>query len=84
MDPEKVKAILDWASPIIVKGVRAFLGFANFYWQFIKEFSAIVAPLICLMSKDVKFHWSEEANGAFEWLKKAFTCAPVFMQFDPD
>jgi hypothetical protein len=31
MDPEKVKAILEWASPIIVKGVWVFLGFANFY-----------------------------------------------------
>ena len=84
MDPEKVKAILDWASPTTVKGVRAFLGFANFYRRFIKEFSAIVAPLTRLTSKDVKFHWSEEANGAFERLKKAFTCAPVLMQFDPD
>jgi hypothetical protein len=31
MDPEKVKAILEWASLTTVKGVRAFLGFANFY-----------------------------------------------------
>jgi hypothetical protein len=31
MDPEKVKAILEWASPSIVKGVQVFLGFANFY-----------------------------------------------------
>ena len=31
MDPEKVKAIEEWEIPITTKGVRSFLGFANFY-----------------------------------------------------
>ena len=31
MDQEKVKAILDWPAPSNVKGVRSFLGLANFY-----------------------------------------------------
>ena len=31
MDPEKVQAIRDWQAPTTVKGVRGFLGFANFY-----------------------------------------------------
>jgi hypothetical protein len=37
-----------------------------------------------LTSKDVKFQWSKETNRAFEQLKKAFTSAPILMQFDPD
>jgi hypothetical protein len=37
-----------------------------------------------LTSKDVKFQWSKEANRAFEWLKKAFTSAPILIQFDPN
>jgi hypothetical protein len=37
-----------------------------------------------LISKDVKFQWSKEANRAFEQLKKAFTSAPILMQFDPN
>jgi hypothetical protein len=32
-----------------------------------------------LISKDVKFQWSEEANGAFEQLKKAFTNTPILI-----
>ena len=31
MDQEKVKAILDWPASSSVKGVRSFLGLANFY-----------------------------------------------------
>jgi predicted aspartyl protease len=42
MDPEKIKAISDWNSPISVKGVRSFLGFANFYQTFIKSYSDLV------------------------------------------
>ena len=31
MDQEQVKAILEWPEPKMVKGVRIFLGLANFY-----------------------------------------------------
>ena len=48
MDPEKVKAITEWQPPITVKGVQSFLDFVNFYWQFIKSFAEVAAPLIRL------------------------------------
>ena len=35
MNQEKVKAILDWPAPLNIKGVRSFLGLANFYRRFI-------------------------------------------------
>ena len=35
IDPEKVQAILEQQTPILVKGVCSFLGFVNFYQQFI-------------------------------------------------
>ena len=84
MDPNKVKAILEWEAPKTIKGVRAFIGFANFYRRFIKDFSKITAPLIALTKKDTKFTWTDTANGAFESLKRKFTSAPILMQFDPD
>ena len=35
MDEEKVHMVIDWKPPSQVKGVRSFLGLANFYRQFI-------------------------------------------------
>ena len=48
VDPEKVAAIRSWEAPINVKGVQSFLGFTNFYREFIKEFSKLSALLSCL------------------------------------
>ena len=45
MDPEKVKAIQEWQAPTTVKGVRGFLGFANFYRRFIRNFSNLTTPM---------------------------------------
>ena len=55
MDPAKIKAIIDWKAPTSAKGVLGFLGFANFYRRFIKDFSRIVAPLYSLIKKDTNF-----------------------------
>ena len=84
MDPAKVEAITNWVAPTTVKGVRAFLGFANFYRRFIKNFSALTAPLVHLTKKNVKFTWGEAASKAFEQLKEKFISAPILKQFDPD
>ncbi|KAM4055850.1 transposon Tf2-1 polyprotein [Hirsutella rhossiliensis] len=60
VDPEKVQAIQQWQRPRSVKGVRSFLGFANYYRQFIPRFSNIAAPLTALTKKDAVFAWSKE------------------------
>ena len=55
VDPEKVRAIREWEAPTMVKGVRGFLGFVNFYREFIEDFSLISLPLIVLTKKGVPF-----------------------------
>jgi hypothetical protein len=84
MDPDKVKAILEWQAPRSVKAVRSFLGFANFYRKFIRGFSRVVAPLTVLTQKDRVFQWTQEADNAFNDLKRLFTTAPILTQFDPE
>ncbi|QSS72061.1 hypothetical protein I7I50_03115 [Histoplasma capsulatum G186AR] len=84
MDPKKVEAILNWEAPVSVKGTRSFLGFANFYRRFIKDFSDIARPLTDLTRKDAVFQWTNEASAAFKKLKHMFTSAPMLQSFDPD
>jgi len=84
MDPEKVKAILEWEAPRSVKGVRSFLGFANFYRKFILQYSDIVRSISDLVKKDVAFKWTDEAEASFVRLKELFTTAPILRTFDPD
>jgi hypothetical protein len=62
-----------------VKGVRSFLGFANFYWRFIKNYSELTAPLTRLTG-DVPFYWGEAEQQAFDKLKEIFITKPVLAQ----
>src|SRR5690606_17348029 len=83
MDPKKVNDVLDWKTPQNVHDIQVFLGFANFYRRFIKNFSKVVAPITRLLKKDIPFIWDHSANDAFESLKKAFTSDPILKHFDP-
>ncbi|KAI1000885.1 hypothetical protein K3495_g7311 [Podosphaera aphanis] len=82
VDPEKTKAIATWEAPKDIKGVRSFLGFANFYRGFIKQFSDISNPLLNLTEKGIPFYWSNQHQEAFDKLKKCFITAPVLAMWD--
>ncbi|KAL5604617.1 uncharacterized protein BROUX77_004803 [Berkeleyomyces rouxiae] len=83
-DPDKVKAIQEWEAPTSVRGVRSFLGFANFYRCFVPEYSTVAAPLTLLTKKDQPFKWEDEQLRSFEALKKTLVSAPLLATFDPD
>jgi hypothetical protein len=52
MDLAKVATVKIWAQPKNLRNVCAFISFANFYWQFIKDFATIMQPLHDLTKKD--------------------------------
>ena len=54
MEKKKVDGILSWPEPKNVKDVRKFLGLANYYRRFIKDFTQVARPMNTLMRKDVK------------------------------
>jgi len=41
----KVEGVLKWLTPQYVKDVRKFLGLANYYWQFVKNFAKVALPM---------------------------------------
>lgn len=84
MDPRKVETIQNWPTPTCLTDVQAFIGFSNFYRRFVRDFSKIIAPMVGLTKKGVKFQWSTACQGAFDCLKSAFTKAPILAPFDWD
>jgi hypothetical protein len=84
MDPVKTQAIQEWLAPTTVKGVRGFLGFANFYRRFIPNFGRVVEPLVKLTHKDAAFVWEKDQQQSFEQLKLAFLSDETLVPFDPD
>jgi transposase InsO family protein len=83
-DPAKVEAIRLWERPKNVRAVRSFLGFANYYRQFVKDYSRIAGPLTALTRKDQRFEWTDEEERAFQELKEALIQAPVLIAYDPE
>ena len=83
MDPSKVTAVSEWPQPTSRKHLQQFLGFANFYRRFIRDYSRVAAPLTALTSTTTRFKWTPEASTAFDLLKRLFTTAPILVQPDP-
>ena len=63
--------------PTTVKGIRSFLGHADFYRRFIKDFSKISRPLCKLLENDAKFDFDESCKFAFEEIKSRLVIAPT-------
>ncbi|XP_020211731.1 uncharacterized protein LOC109796472 [Cajanus cajan] len=72
LDPDKVKAIMDWPVPLSLTGLSCFLGIIGFYGRFVCHYARIAAPLIELF-KGTFFTWTSQAQQAFTKLKKHIT-----------
>jgi hypothetical protein len=83
MDPAKVAVVKTWAQPKNLRNVCVFIGFANFYQQFIKDFSTIMWPLHDLTTKDAPWWWMWVEKKAFQMLKDVFISKPILAMWDP-
>src|SRR5258708_10428721 len=77
MDPIKLQGVTDWPQPPKVKDVQPFIGFVNFYWRFICDFSKIAHPLHVLTRKLKDWSWGAAKQQAFHALKTTVTSAPI-------
>ena len=77
-DPEAVEAVLTWKAPKTDTQLMSFLGFANYYREFIKGYADKLYPMQRLMrNKGKKFTWTDEAQVSFENIKRELCEAPV-------
>ena len=67
-----------------MKDIRKFLGLANYYRRFIKNFVQVARPMNMLIRKDVKWQWEQEQQKIFDELKRVFTTRPVLAAPDLD
>ena len=81
-DPKKLQSVEEWPIPESVTQVRSFLGFANYFRRFIKNYADIAKPLDEITGKGARFSWNDERQKAFEDLKSALICAPVLLLAD--
>nr|GFC63423.1 hypothetical protein [Tanacetum cinerariifolium] len=79
VDRAKVDVIAKLPHPMTVKGIRSFLGHADFYQRFIPDFSKIYRPMTHLLEKNTQFVFSEDCIQAFQTLKKKRTEAPILI-----
>jgi len=84
IEEEKVEGVLSWPVPKTVKDIRKFLGLANYYKRFIKDFARVARPMNVLTRKDKKWQWGDEQQKVFDELKKVFMTKLVLAAPDLD
>ncbi|GJY25110.1 putative reverse transcriptase domain-containing protein [Tanacetum coccineum] len=77
VDPAKIEAVKNWASPTTPTEIRQFLGLAGYYRRFIEGFSKIAKSLTELTQKNKKYIWGEDQESAFQLLKQKLCEAPI-------
>ena len=82
MDPVKIAGVAEWPALTSKKEVQSFLGFTNFYRQFIRDFSDHAQPLFDLTRNDVQFHWGAAEQSVFDRLKQSVTSTLILVSPD--
>jgi len=77
VDPEKIRAIMEWSIPKDVADIRSFMGITGYYRICIKGFSKIAYPITSLQNKGTKFNFSQKCQDSFNNLKELLTTAPI-------
>lgn len=79
VDPTKTDKIASWPEPQCQRDVQQFLGLANYYRRFIKDFATIAKPLHLMEKKKVLFWWTVECQASFRSLKQKLISPSVLV-----
>ena len=81
---DKCDAIRNLQSPKTLRQTRAFCGMVNFLSSFLPNLSRLLIPVYDLQKKAAKFNWRDEAEKAFNDIKKLLISPPVLKAPTPD
>ena len=79
-DPEKIRAVCDWPTPVSASTLCSFLGLCFYYRRFVCCFADTAVPLHRLTEKDKAFSWTKENDDALQRLKQVLSQASVLAQ----
>ena len=78
-DPAKFRVLADWPLPTTFRELQSFLGFVNFYGDFIHEQTALTASLYEMTAArkgTEQVHFSAENVERFKEIKRSLCAAP--------
>ena len=82
MDKAKIEIIKKLSPPTSMKGVRCFLGHADFYRRFIRDFSKISKPLSTILLQGIPSNFDNACATAFKSPKKKLILASIIIAPD--
>jgi hypothetical protein len=74
---KKVQFVADLPPPKNIRDLRGFLGLAEYYRKFVRNFGILARPLTDLLKKHSVLCWHQEHDLAFRQLKLALMQTPV-------
>lgn len=81
-DASNIEKVQNFAVPKDVTQLESFLGLANYYRKFIRNFANIAEPLSRLLHKDTKFQWTDQCQKVFEMLRNSLTVYTILANPD--
>lgn len=79
----KVRALQEAPCPTNVSQLKSFLGLANYYIKFLPNLSSTLSPLYRLLQKQVKWHWGQEQQQAFDEARQQLSSDRLLVHYDP-
>jgi len=77
MESGRISVVAGYPAPTTLRKVRQFLGMVSWYRRFVLGFSAIVALMTRLTTKNARWIWGEEQEKVFKWIKETLINAPM-------
>ena len=77
-DPDKLRKVQCWPTPRNVREVQQFLGLANYYRRFIRNFAEVARPLHRLTERSAfVFQWTIQCQESFNLLRELLSSPPI-------
>ncbi len=76
-DPRNIEKIKNAQVPSNTTQLRGFLGLAQYYKQYVKDYADVAGSLYDMLKNDAPEYWEQDQQVAFDNLKEKLTSEPI-------